>query len=90
MTNEEMAVAVLRMLRDYHPKDRCVVAELEFSTIYHNPEIKIFHFNDARAITKYEQYAEHVKCVVSERADYVGGSFEEGFKRLEELVDGQK
>lgn len=87
MTNEEMAVAVLRMLHDWPPENDDITVHLEYSTIHHCPELRVHHFNDRCEVIKSEFYGRlHSGSKSTESC--VIGSFEEGFKRLEELIYG--
>lgn len=89
MTVFEMAAAALQMLRYFQSKDHVEVT-LEFSTIYHQPELRVMHFNDELVIVKAEFYSDRHAMALEDAGDRIFGSFEDGFKRLEELIDGQK
>lgn len=89
MTDMEMAVAALRALMNYSPKDDHVAVDLVFSTIFQHPELRFFYFDGNGDVVKAGFYADRYTEYPDED-DFFYGSFEEGFKRLEELIYGQK
>ena len=86
---DRMAVAALRMLMEHSPKDDHVAADLVVSTIFRHPELRFFYFDDNGDIVKAGFYADRY-AERPDEDDFFYGSFEEGFKRLEVLIDGQK
>ena len=86
MTDMEMATAALQMLRDYQPKDHVVVS-LEFSTACHQPDLIFYYHNDANECIRADFYSDTLSDF-EDFGEHHFGSFEEGFKRLEELING--